>query len=143
MPPGVRAVLEARDESLSTALTRTVLRYVAILAHERRELRPHFSASECALILDACNGTAFMDAMSVRLLPDGVEDAIQYEQLDAKWDVNGDALMAKLRSTTFAQRMALVDAIQRWWDAVQPGEPSEYGTLLDDPQPDQAAAMAY
>ena len=119
-------------------------RYLAVLAYERRELRPKFSPAECGLILDACNGVAFFDSFSVRLFPEGVRDAIEMEELDAKWQVDGPALLAKLDATTFSQRMAFVDAVQRWWNrTTEPGEPPQYGELLADPTPDREIGQIY
>lgn len=142
--PVVDALKLRNDGNLSGALSRTVMRYMAVLAYERRELRGQFSKQECALILDACNGVAFMDALSVRLLPNGVQDAIEMDSLDAKWAVDGPALVAKLKETTFSQRMTLVDAVQRWWNlTTQPGESPEYGELLFDPEEDKSLAQAY
>lgn len=145
LPSPVLAALKLRDESnLSGAISRTVMRYLAVLAYERRELRPKFSPAECGLILDACNGVAFFDSFSVRLFPEGVRDAIEMEELDAKWQVDGPALLAKLDATTFSQRMAFVDAVQRWWNrTTEPGEPPQYGELLADPTPDREIGQIY
>ena len=143
LPEPVAAALKLRDDQLSTAISRSLIRYVSMLMEARRELRPQFDAQECALMLDACNGIAFLDAFSVRLLPEGIRDAIEMEELDHKWEVDAVALLVKLDATTYTQRMALVDAIQRWWDAVTPGVTAEYGILLADPEPDRAIGQVY
>ncbi len=120
------------------------MRYIALLAEARRDLRPQLSAQECGLILDACNGVAFLDAFSVRLLPEGVRDAVEMDGLDRKWQVDGPALLAKLQATTFTQRMALVDAIGRWWNrTTEGGDPPQYGDLLVDPEPDREIGQVF
>lgn len=144
LPEPVAASLKLRDGQLSGAVSRAVMRYLSILAYERRELRQQFSAAECGLILDACNGIAFMDSFSVRLFPAGVRDAIEMDGLDRKWQVDGQTLLVKLDATTFPQRMALVDAVQRWWNrGAEPGEPPAYGDLLADPEPDREIGQVY
>jgi len=145
LPSPVLAALKLRNEdNLSGAISRAVMRYLSVLAYERRELRPQFSPAECGLILDACNGIAFMDSFSVRLFPEGVRDAIEMDRLDQKWQVDGPSLLAKLDATTFSQRMALVDAVQRWWGSTtEPGEPPQYGDLLTDPEPDREIGQVY
>ena len=145
LPAPVLAALKLRDENnLSGAISRAVMRYLSIMAYERRELRPQFNAQECGLILDACNGVAFFDSFSVRLFPDGVRDAIEMDELDKKWKVDGSALLAKLDAITFSQRMTLVDAVQRWWNrTTEPGEQPQYGDLLVDPEPDRQIGQVY
>jgi hypothetical protein len=141
LPDAVAASLKLRDEQLSTAIGRCIMRYIALLAEARRDLRQQFDGQECALIIDACNGVAFFDAFSVRLLPEGVRDAIEMDGLDRKWEVDGPALLAKLDVTTFAQRMALVDAIGRWWNL--PADARRYGDLLADPEPDRQVGQVF
>lgn len=140
MPEPVAAALVARGDTPSSAITRVVLRYIGLLSAARRELRNQFSDAECALVLDACNGTAYMDMVSVRLLPEGVADAIEIDNLDGKWQLDGGALVVKLRATTLTQRMALVDGLQRWWDNPERGG---YSELLADPEADQALAVIF
>jgi len=142
MPEPVAAALLARGDTPSSAITRLVMRYVGLLSDARRELRSQFTDQECALVLDACNGVAFVDMFSIRLMPEGVAGAIEIDNLDAKWQLDGDALMAKLRATTLTQRMALVDAIQRWWDGELPAT-SDYAALLADPEPDKQITVIF
>lgn len=140
MPEPVAAALLARGDTPSSAVTKVVLRYIGLLSAARRELRAQLTESECALILDACNGTAYMDMVSVRLLPEGVADAIELDGLDRKWGVDGTSLMVKLRATTLTQRMALVDGLQRWWGNPERGG---YSELLTDPEADQALSVIF
>ncbi len=145
LPAPILGALKLRDEgNTSGAIARSLTRYFVLLAYERRELREQYSDKECGLILDACNGTAFFDAFSVRMLPAGVEDAIQFDRLDAKWGVDGPALVAKLKATTFSQRIALVDAVQRWWArSTQPGDPPQYGEMLAETEPDREIGQVF
>lgn len=119
-----------RRHNVSGGVQAIIARYLTIVHHTRAELRQQFSDNELGLILDACNGIAFMDRVSVSLLPAGIEDAIQLDWLDRKWKVDGAALLEKLNTTTFAERMVLVDAIQVWWNRVASGEQPEHGEML-------------
>lgn len=145
LPSPILDALRLRDESnLSGAITRSLTRYFVLLAYERRDLRSQYSDKECSLILDACNGSAFFDAFSIRMLPAGVEDAIRFDKLDRKWGVDGPALVAKLQATTFSQRIALVDAVQRWWTlTTKPGESPQYGALLAESEPDTDIGLVF
>lgn len=73
----------------------------------------HLSPGEAGLIVDALNGT-WVDLNTAQLLHVEVEDSLQHD-LAAKWDVDGAALVEKLRGYTLVQRMAIADAVERFW----------------------------
>ena len=74
-----------------------------------------FTVAEASAIVDACNGT-FWDTFSLfDGLALGLEDAISGDQLDAKWGIDGERLLAKLRALEPVQHLAIVDAIERFW----------------------------
>ena len=76
-----------------------------------------FSVAEASAIVDACNGT-FWDSFSLfDGLALGLEDAISGDQLDQKWGIDGERLLAKLRALEPVQHLAIVDAIERFWVA--------------------------
>jgi hypothetical protein len=76
-----------------------------------------FSVAEASVIVDACNGT-YWDTFSLfDGLALGLEDAISGDQLDQKWGIDGERLLAKLRALEPAQHLAIVDAIERFWHA--------------------------
>ncbi len=77
-----------------------------------------FSVAEASAIVDACNGT-FWDSYSLfDGLALGLEDAISGDQLDQKWGIDGERLLAKLRALEPVQHLAIVDAIERFWVSV-------------------------
>lgn len=135
LPPGLADAMRRRNSALSSAVTSALVRYLHILATARNNL-PELTADEKALILDACNGTLFADAISVRLLPAQIADAIDIDHLDRKWHVDGDALNAKLMATTYVERLALVDAVQIWWNRTATEDAVPYDQLLELPDPD-------
>ena len=79
----------------------------------RARLVGQFSAGELALIADSSNGTRW-DAYSVPLLYANVEDGLD-DGLAEKWEVEGAALVAKLRALSYIEAAAIVDAVERWW----------------------------
>lgn len=118
-PEHVIAAIDYRGEADGTnrasAIWRTLARYLELVNRSKAELAKQFSDTECALIIDATNGTMLNDTMSIQLLPYGVADAIEIDGLDSKWNVDGQALMEKLNATSYADRMAIADAIIIWW----------------------------
>lgn len=118
------------DGERSMVINRSLERYFDLLARTRRELRQLFSDKEMDLILDALNGTAFFDTFGIYLVQHEIADAISMDGLDRKWEVDGKAMLDKMNALTDAQKLALVDAVQCWWDRVVSGEQPEYGEAL-------------
>lgn len=88
----------------------------------RRSLaRISLTKNEALLIADALNGALF-DNTTVFYFWASIEDAIKLEGLDKKWQVDGKKLVDKLRSLSDAETLALVDAVERFWQASTRGE---------------------
>lgn len=51
----------------------------------------------------------------IESLEAAVQDGIALEGLDEKWSVDGHTLLTKLRGLNYAQTVALLDALERWW----------------------------
>lgn len=133
--PEVAARIAKRHErgdagNRSFAIAKQLNRYFDMIDHCKRELRSMLSDKECALILDAFNGTAFMDTVSIRYAWHEIADAIDMDRLDHKWEVDGKALVDKLQSLSFGHLIALVDSTEIWWNRVASGEQLEYGEML-------------
>ena len=114
----------------SMAINRSLDRYFDLLTRTRRELRQLLNDKEMGLILDALNGTAFFDTFGIYLVHHEIADAISMDRLDEKWEIDGKALVDKMTAMNDAQRLALVDAVQVWWDRVANGEQPEYSEAL-------------
>lgn len=106
----------------SAIINRDLERYYESLKDTRRQLAQKLSEKEIGLVLDNLNGTLMSESYGVRLIYANVEDAITYESIDLKWEVDGDALVAKLKAFTFIENAALADAAERWWNRVAAGE---------------------
>lgn len=74
---------------------------------------PTFSEGEAFLLCDIMNGS-IIETHSIPLLWIEVSDAL-LEGYAEKWQVDGNALVARLRSLTPFECMAVGDAIERFW----------------------------
>ncbi len=89
-------------------------RYNAILWIGRQNLKQMLSESELAFIFDACKSLCF-EASTPHFLRMRVQNAIRFEQLDVKWNVDEVALVEKLRTFDTATLYALADVIEQFW----------------------------
>jgi len=96
-------------------------RYFAVLDEERRALIDVLSDAEMGLILDVLNGTLFSESFSIQLVSREIRDSL-VDGYAEKWNVDGPALVKKLVALTYPQCVALVDAVERWWNRVAAGE---------------------
>lgn len=98
------------EEAPGSVAKRDLARYYALLT---RSL-PAFSEAEASLLVDACNGW-LIEPHTAQLLWAEVADAISLDSLDRKWDVDGPALVERLRRLTPFEALAACDAIERFW----------------------------
>lgn len=92
---------------------RDLERYYALLVEELATVT--LSENEALLICDALNGTLMLP-QTMRLLWAEIDDSIRLDATDEKWQVDGPALVEKLRRFTSGQTLAVVDAGERWWN---------------------------
>lgn len=130
--PHILTEVDQRAEygNVSGALARCLDRYFALLARSLAEWRNQLSDNECALILDATNGTAFADTFSLSHLWAEIADAVNLDGLDRKWSVDGQALVDKLQASGMIGQAALIDASERWWRRVANGEQPAWSEML-------------
>ena len=140
MPPATLAQVEARqanpqDEQStdrSSTIAKSLDRYFYALAAARRGMRSRLSEGEQGFILDALNGTLFSEPFSVGIIEHEIADAIA-DGYAEKWQVDGPALIEKLTALSYCEKLAIVDAAERWWNRVARGEQPAVGEMLDDP----------
>ncbi|MGI9951406.1 hypothetical protein V3F56_03505 [Moorellaceae bacterium AZ2] len=106
--------VDARGENRSGVISRDLLRLYTLYRQAIREVP--LCANEACLLVDALNG-AITDAHTAPLLWQEVEDACRLDGLDEKWQVDGRALIEKLKNLSALHCMALVDAAERFWQA--------------------------
>jgi hypothetical protein len=101
-------------ESLSGSINRIADRYYEIVRRSRIDLPP----AELNAVRDALNGWLAEPAATIAGGPAlEVEDALP-DGLAERHGINGPALVAKLRGLTYAQEIALVDAVEQYWRSV-------------------------
>ncbi len=108
-----RELAARSDESLSvhTVAKRDLERYYEML---QRSL-PSFTQGEAMLLVDVLNGTLHL-SYSMHLIWAEVSDALK-EGYAEKWEVDGTALVEKLRELTPFECMAVADAVERAWNS--------------------------
>lgn len=109
----LEAELEERGDNRSHIINRDLDRLYTLYRRAIREVP--LTLKEACLIVDTMNST-LMDANSAQLLWASVEDAINLDGLDVKWEVEGSELVGKLKGLTAFQCMALVDGAERFWN---------------------------
>ncbi len=77
------------------------------------------SHAESMLITDALNGVIVMPETAEQQLWLEVEDAIAHRQLDQKWNVDGAALVEKLKKLSHDAAIEIVDNVNKFWSNSQ------------------------
>ncbi|SFU94887.1 hypothetical protein [Alicyclobacillus macrosporangiidus] len=107
-------------EGRNDAIERALYRYFRLVDDARRSLRERFSASEICAVMDACNG---MMLDRPHLIWAEVADAIRFNHLDSKWEIDGQVLVNKIRELSDVDLYGLEEAIRRFWAHAE--EPTE------------------
>jgi len=131
LPAGIVGEIQDREGDRSSIITQSLERYFVILTQARRSLRQKLSNDEMAMILDVLNGTIFLDTRSLTLVYAEIDDSLP-DGLAEKWHVDGLALVEKLRSLSYTESVALVDAAERWWKTVSDGKQPQPADALKD-----------
>lgn len=107
--------IAGEGESLSGRLNQIVSRYDDIVRH----VMPEFPDNEWCAIFDANNGAIVLFAGDepTDLAFSGVWANVADSQgFDDKWRVDVDALAQKLRALPASQKIAVLEAIQTFWE---------------------------
>lgn len=72
----------------------------------------------------------FADTFSLSHLWAEIADAVSLDRLDEKWEIDGAALVEKIRASGILGQTALIDASERWWRRVANSEQPAYGEML-------------
>ncbi len=112
--PELEKELISRGSNRSQIIHRDLQRLYTLYRLALREVK--LTLPECWFLVDMLDGS-LMDANTAGLLWAEAEDAIALDGLDAKWQVDGKALVKKLKALSHVQALALVDAAERFWQA--------------------------
>ena len=113
----------------SGTISEMIERYDYLMSSERRELATLFTPGECGLLCDVFNGTRFAEPFSIQMVGAEIEDSYQ-DGYAEKWGVDRAQMSAKMAGITRSQQIALVDAVERWWDNQSAGGVTEYTNLF-------------
>lgn len=102
--------------SLERVAERDLDRYYKLLA----DALPAFSKEEGFLLVDALSGT-LTAPYSAQFLWSDIEEVINLDNLAEDWDVDGQALVKRLRALTPFESMAVCDACERFWSCTSAG----------------------
>lgn len=111
---------ETGFRSRSSMISAIADRYAEIC---RREM-PVLALGEWLAVFGALNGCWMLDnaAMAAQGIALEVADADRLNGLGITWGIDGQALAARLGGMSFAAKVAVLDAAERWWALdVQPG----------------------
>lgn len=99
--------------SQTEVIHRDLSRLYELYAKCLREVK--LSLPEASLIVDVLNGATF-DVRSAPLLYVEAEDSIKLDGTAKKWEVDGQALVDKLKSLSLGHCLAIIDAAERFWE---------------------------
>lgn len=97
--------------SLGQVAQRDLGRYYAVLRDSLRDV--DLTEGEASLLCDVLNGTLIEEA-SYRLLWAEIDDSLE-DGVAMKWEVDGPALVRKLRAFSPGALMAVADAVEAFW----------------------------
>ena len=121
---------EEQSTDRSAVIAKSLDRYFYALNSARRGLRERFSAAEAGLILDVANGALFASPCAINFIEHEVAAGI-IDGLAERWHVDGPALVKKLKALSYAEKLALIDAAERWLNRAGRGEQPHAGEMLD------------
>jgi hypothetical protein len=126
-----RALAERVEEGRALRSSSSVIGCIADRYCEMvRRSMPALSQHEWMLIFDSLNGVVLSDsAQSVAGLWGGIEDSVNLDGLDKKWQVDGPALINKLRILSYPEQVAITDTAERFW-AQYSNKDIDYGEAL-------------
>lgn len=116
LSPDALALVDARGSARSTVINRELLRYAWLLAEARGRLSKVISDDEVGLLLEALSADAFPDAFSIQMIHERAAAGLTDEMLE-RWSVTQKPLLGKLQGLSTVEKLALVDALERWWYA--------------------------
>lgn len=101
----------SENATASQIVARDVQRYYDLLALALAQVT--LAAGAASLIVDALNGSV-RDEHLAQMLDYAIADSLE-DGLAEKWQIDGPALVATIRAWSLLQRMAVVDAVERFW----------------------------
>ena len=126
---GLYRLLKMRgDDKISHTLETAVDRYLTVIHHSM----PEFSVAEWCLIFDALNSTWISEEFSILAVCDEISEAMDLDQLDLKWQVDGARMKQRLAKFSIAEKHAVVEVTQLFfYDHADGNYTSTVSRILD------------
>jgi hypothetical protein len=109
----VYSLIAERDTNRSSIINRDLERLYKLYHRALKSI--DLTLSEVWLILDALN-SSLMTADTAGLLWVNIAESIELDDLDKKWDVDGNQLVEKLKNLSPFENMSIIDASERFWN---------------------------
>lgn len=110
----IKQSLLTRGNSSGDIARRDIDRYYVLLADALRRVK--LTSNEAMLLCDALNGTLNEFRINpAQALVFSVQDAIDLDSLDSKWEVDKTSFLAKLKGLNTLEAAAVLDAVERFW----------------------------
>lgn len=117
LPASIHEVLKKRGlGSGENIIKRDLERYYTLLEHSLK--RVSISEREWDYLRDALNGTIFTPEI-IPYLPRALADAVKdsaFDGIGEKYGVDVDALLEKILNLSPSEALAVVDAVECWWE---------------------------
>lgn len=110
--PEILEQIKLRGQEVSTIIGRDLERLYTLYSRALRQV--NLTIKEASLLVDLLNGT-LSDANSAASLHWEVDDGIRLDGLDSKWGIDGAEFIKKIASLSEIQKLALIDAAERFW----------------------------
>ncbi len=120
--------VKRRGPSISDNIREALSRYYRLLDEARESIGGKFSAGELGLLCDLSNGTIW-EAHSLDMMDTQVRDA--EDDYFTRWEVDRKSLITKLHGLSLTQYAALVDAVERYWEASRTGMSVDHTRILE------------
>lgn len=99
-------------QSIHTVARRDLERYYKAIPYTLYCINLRYG--EAMALIDILNGYLMQPEIPHMLVPN-IEYGIRYEGIAEKWDIDGDAFLAKLKRLSPIECLVLNDAVERWW----------------------------
>lgn len=122
LAPRLCQEIALRGDVCSGVIGQGLARYYALLREARGRLREQLTPTELSAILDVLNGHWWSEQLCVVEIWATIEDGCRLDGLAQKWNIDGPALIAKIKRLDLVAVHALADACIRFWHRVGHGE---------------------
>lgn len=113
-------VMGEGTRNYSKAIGELIDRYDYIVKHNV----PKFSAGEWKIIVEAIGGQ-LVEAWAIGHVTAGIVDSISLDGAAERFEVDGEAMIKKLKKLGYVQKLAMVDVVECYWAAHVRGENPE------------------